>query len=309
MRVLVAHPDATRAAAILAEAGWQVLRAADVAEAIELCHAARPDVIVVAEQLADALVARIKTDLELYTSAVVVLGCSRSTEAALAGLEQGVHTYVGERAAPGELLGAVKSAARLKLAQEELLSQTNALEELIYADSLTGLYNRRFLHRELAVLVAAARRHHRQLAVVLVDVDHFKKINDTLGHLAGDRVLVEVAARLRNRLRESDYLGRFGGEEFLALLPDTDAESAAIVAEALRTSIAATPVPADGATVGVTVSAGWATWSGQTPEALVAVADEALYRAKGSGRNRVQGPPETTTVSSSSAPPERRPDR
>jgi diguanylate cyclase (GGDEF)-like protein len=298
MRVMVVHAVPTvsrRVADVVAAAGWDVCHAEGAAEALEACRRASPDVVVVAEQLADDLTHRIKTDPELYTSAVVVLGSGASAEEALAALDRGVHTYVDDQWTPGELLGAVKSAGRLKLAQEELLSQTQAMEELIYADSLTGLYNRRFLHRELAVLVAAARRHHRQLAIVLVDVDHFKAINDTLGHLTGDRVLIEVATRLRARLRETDYLGRFGGEEFLALLPDTPAASASLVAEALRVAIDGAPVPADSATVPVTVSAGWASWSGHTPEELVAVADQALYDAKAAGRNRVRGPSPSAT--------------
>ena len=292
MRVLVTHglPDVTeRVSETLAVAGWEVAQAHSAAEALAACRDSAPDVVVIAQALAPDLVAKVKTDPELYTSAIVVLGCTRTAEEALAGLDEGVHTYVGEQWTAGEILGAVRSAARLKLAQEELLSQSQALEELIYADSLTGLYNRRFLHRELAVLVAAARRHERDLAVVLVDIDNFKTINDTLGHLAGDRVLVEVASRLESRLRESDYLGRFGGEEFLALLPDTPAANAAVVAEALRTAIDAAPVCAEGATVPVTVSAGWAAWAGHTPEELVDLADQALYRAKRDGRNCVRG--------------------
>ena len=291
MRVLVTHalPDATeRVAAVLAVAGWDVDRAHSPAQALDICGATSPDVLVVSAELAGDVVARVKTDPDLYTSAIVVLGSAGSAEEALAGLDQGVHTYVGERWMPGELLGAVRSAGRMKLAQEELLSQSRVLEELVYADSLMGLYNRRFLHRELAALVAAARRHQRHLSVVLVDVDHFKTVNDTLGHLAGDSVLREVASRLASRLRESDYLGRFGGEEFLALLPDTAAANAAVVAEALRTAIEAAPVLVEGATVPVTVSAGWATWSGQSPEELVDLADQALYRAKRDGRNCVR---------------------
>jgi two-component system cell cycle response regulator len=292
MRVLVTQslPDATeRMSEVLAVAGWDISRAHSAAEALDICGDTSPDVLVVSAELAPDVVARVKTDPDLYTSAIVVVGSTATAEEALAALDQGVHTYVGERWTPGELLGAVRSAGRMKLAQEELLSQSRVLEELIYADSLTGLYNRRFLHRELAALVAAARRHQRDLSVVLVDVDHFKTVNDTLGHLAGDRVLREVASRLASRLRASDYLGRFGGEEFLALLPDTAPADAAVVAEALRSAIESAPVPADGATVAVTVSAGWATWSGQTPEELVDLADQALYRAKRDGRNCVRG--------------------
>jgi len=291
MRVLVtgAVPDVTqRVGKVLSVGGWEVEHA-PASVALAACRRMQPDVVVVAEELAPEITAKIKTDPELYTSAVVVLGCTGTAEEALDGLEDGVHTYVNAQWAPGELLGAVRSAARLKLAQEELLTQSQAMEALIYADALTNLYNRRFLHRELAVLIAAARRHRRDLSVVLVDIDHFKSINDTLGHLAGDRVLVEVASRLRSRLRETDYLGRLGGEEFLALLPDTAAEHAATVAEALRAVIDGAPIVIEDELVHVTVSAGWASWSGQLPEQLLARADQALYQAKADGRNLVRG--------------------
>jgi two-component system cell cycle response regulator len=274
---------------VLSVAGWDVTQAQTAREALAECVHARPDVVVVDGALAAELTTKIKSDPELYSTAIVVLGCPSSTEDALAGLEEGVSTYVRADWAAGELLGAVRSAGRLKRAQEELLTQSEALEALVYADALTNLYNRRFLHRELAVLVATARRHRRDLSLVLVDIDHFKSINDTLGHLAGDRVLVEVAARLRTRLRESDYLGRLGGDEFLALLPDTGAEQAAVVADGLRAATCAAPVVIDGEPVHVTVSGGWASWSGQTPDELLARADQALYQAKADGRNVVRG--------------------
>jgi two-component system cell cycle response regulator len=300
MHILVAGtaPEANaRAASVLALAGWEVSQAHTAADALEACLSAKPDVVVVDAVLADELTARIKTDPELYSSAVVVVGCSPSAEAAWEGLEGGVHTYVSATWAPGELLGAVRSAGRLRLAQEELLTQSQAMETLIYADALTSLYNRRFLHRELTVLIAAARRHRRDLSIVLVDIDHFKSINDTYGHLAGDRVLVEVATRLGSRLRESDYLGRLGGEEFLALLPDTAAADAAIVAEALRAAIARPPIVIDGEHLRVTVSAGWAAWSAETPDQLLARADQALYQAKADGRNVVRGASVTRSAS------------
>ena len=130
--------------------------------------------------------------------------------------------------------------------------------------------------------VSAARRHERPLTIAIVDIDHFKSVNDTHGHAAGDRVLAAVAGSLREQLRAEDQLGRLGGEEFLVLLPDTDSAAAGHVAEKLRAEVAAAPTP-----VPVTVSIGVAGWDGETPEDLLHRADEALYAAKQAGRDRV----------------------
>jgi two-component system, cell cycle response regulator len=137
---------------------------------------------------------------------------------------------------------------------------------------------------QLAGQVSGAHRHERPLSVAIVDVDHFKAINDTRGHAEGDQVLVAVARALREHLRAEDQLGRLGGEEFLVVLPDTDPEAAVAAAEKLRASVAET---------GVTVSIGWAAWEGESPEELVRRADDALYAAKAAGRDRAVGAPAT----------------
>ena len=131
-------------------------------------------------------------------------------------------------------------------------------------------------------MVSAARRHGHPLSIAILDLDHFKRINDTHGHKTGDAVLVGSAQALRSHLRAEDQLGRLGGEEFLILLPDTDADAAGHAAEKLRVELAAAPTP-----VPVTVSIGLATWDGEAPEDLLHRADEALYAAKDAGRDRV----------------------
>ncbi len=166
--------------------------------------------------------------------------------------------------------------------QEELVAQAGRLETMLFEDPLTRISNRRFILAQLDGLISGARRHGRPLSVAIVDIDHFKAINDSRGHADGDRVLCAVARELRANLRAEDQLRRLGGEEFLALLPDTDDPSAA--AEHLRASVAAT---------GVTVSLGWAAWAGETAEDLLARADSALYAAKAAGRDCVVGAPAT----------------
>ncbi len=166
--------------------------------------------------------------------------------------------------------------------------------ELAITDDLTGLHNRRFTEQRLREELARSQRHDRRCACVLFDIDLFKQINDTHGHAGGDAVLRGLAIAARSALRESDLLGRWGGEEFLAVLPETDLAGARAIAERLRQAIEAMRVEFEGQPLGVTVSLGVAdALPGHHPvardvERLVARADEALYRAKAAGRNRVE---------------------
>ncbi|MFN4350911.1 MAG: diguanylate cyclase [Hylemonella sp.] len=163
---------------------------------------------------------------------------------------------------------------------------------LAMQDDLTGLNNRRSIQQVLTQQIALARRSQRPLALLLIDIDHFKQINDTHGHLSGDKVLRDVAVCLRERLRLQDMVGRWGGEEFIAILPDTDAAGAQALAEALRvateqasfSSIDDQPIP-------MTISIGLhvlALSSGNQRDDMIGAADRALYLAKQNGRNRVE---------------------
>jgi diguanylate cyclase (GGDEF)-like protein len=159
------------------------------------------------------------------------------------------------------------------------------LEHLSVTDGLTGLYNRRHLMETLNEEVNRAHRHGRGFAVLMADIDHFKQYNDTYGHLAGDKVLVRVAEILREAIRNVDYAARYGGEEFFVMMPETALEGAAEVADRIRGRLAG-QIIAGGR---VTISVGVAEFPihGDTPEALIATADAALYEAKREGRNRV----------------------
>ncbi|MBB2748790.1 UNVERIFIED_ORG: diguanylate cyclase (GGDEF)-like protein [Microbispora rosea subsp. rosea] len=163
------------------------------------------------------------------------------------------------------------------------------LQAAARTDPKTGLLNAAAWQREADTEIVRAQRTGDALALVLVDIDHFKKVNDTYGHLVGDQVLAQVAATLRTQLREYDVVGRFGGEEFVVLLPGADAHEARRVAERLRTRVGRMVVPAEQATVTVTVSAGVAIMNvhGEDLIELLAAADLALYRAKELGRDRV----------------------
>jgi two-component system cell cycle response regulator len=197
-------------------------------------------------------------------------------------MRRGVQDYLVEPLADGEVLTRVEAASRTKELREELVAQGARLESMLREDTLTGLSNRRAVLTQLAGMVSAARRHGHPLSIAILDLDHFKRINDTHGHKVGDDVLVAAAHAMGTHLRAEDQLGRLGGEEFLVLLPDTDREAAGHVAEKLRAEVADAPTP-----VPVTVSIGVATWDGEAPEDLLHRADEALYAAKEAGRDRV----------------------
>jgi len=185
---------------------------------------------------------------------------------------------------------------RLRLLSRPLaLAFHNALayeemERVAALDGLTGCYNRRFGLNRLREEFARARRMDAPLAVILFDIDHFKSINDTWGHLAGDRVLASLARQIRLSVRQGDLLVRYGGEEFLAVLPFAGEEEAAKAAERIRETVGASAVPCGSVSLNVTLSAGVAAWPQQEVETeveLVDLADAALYHAKRSGRNCV----------------------
>ncbi len=179
------------------------------------------------------------------------------------------------------LLGAMTDINDQKLAQEQL-------RELATHDTLTGIYNRRYLDEVVQRELERARRYTRPLTVAMVDADHFKNINDSYGHPVGDEVLRAVSDRCRRTLRSNDVLGRYGGEEFVVVFPETSLDEARTVAERVRDAVGGTPITVGDRSLEVTVSIGLASLcGGQDPASLLARADTALYEAKQSGRNRV----------------------
>ena len=298
LRLVVAHsdPSARRELRIpLERSGFQVEEASSAEEALAACRVGAPEVALIEHRLARvngrSLLDDLKSDPDAYTTAVVVIADhGLPVDAAEDSLRRGALDLLIAPVIPAELVARVRSAARTKTLQEELVGQTRRLETMLHEDPLTGLFNRRYVLTRLAGLISGARRHGRPLSVAMIDIDDFKRLNDAHGHDAGDAALVATTLALRERLRGEDELGRLGGEEFLALLPDAPAGAVGVVAESLRTSVEAAVTRVGELELAVTVSIGWATWdSAEGADALVKRADIALYAAKNSGRNTVRG--------------------
>src|SRR4051812_11372448 len=273
--------------AVLEGVGCAVAEAGSRDEVLVAARTAGADVLLLDAALGCAL-AELKRDPELFRIAVVLVGQPPHVQSALDALEQGAADVFRDDAPAGEIVARVRAARRAREMQEQLLSREHELEAMAYYDELTGVANRRFAVRQLHALVSRARRHDQELSVILLDADRFKSLNDRHGHGAGDDVLRGLAARLRSRMREEDVVARFGGEEFLVILPDTGATGAATAAEDLREAVAAQPFDVGRFALPLTVSAGWATWGGEPLERLIARADRGLYAAKESGRDCVR---------------------
>ena len=220
---------------------------------------------------------------------VILLTARDQREDMVVALDAQVDDFLTKPLDSVELRARLQSGQRVLELQERLLESQAALRHQATHDHLTGLWNRAMILEELGRTLPRTIDGNQPFAVAIVDLDHFKQINDTHGHTGGDTVLREAAGRLRAILRDYDSIGRYGGEEFLVLLPGCDAAAAADIAERARAAVAAAPVDIDGAPVPVTASIGVASVSTHIePAVLVDAADAALYRAKDGGRNRVE---------------------
>ena len=233
------------------------------------------------------VLAQLKANPDLGHIPVVFLTSRTSMADVVTGLRAGAHDYLRKPFEPEEMLARVGSAVHVKRLQDQLRDRNAELDRMTRIDPLTGLHNRRHLDEELARRHTDARRHHDPLGVILLDLDHFKNVNDTYGHPAGDIVLREFATRLTNQLRVADIAGRWGGEEFLVILPRTDLAGVVEVAERIRNVTAEHPIIVGDQAVHLTVSGGCAVGNGQTPDELLHTADIRLYQAKAAGRNKI----------------------
>jgi len=300
-KVLLVEDDVIQAAAtkeILMKVGYEVLHAEDGINAIRLVKSEKPDIIlldVVLPGMDGYEVCRwLKIEETTKGIPVIMLTMKKELSDKISGLQIGADDFLPKPYNELELNARIYALLRTKGLQDELRLKNRQLEELLdkvnymaITDVLTGLYNRRRFHDVLSTEYERAKRYAVPFSLVMLDIDYFKKVNDTYGHSVGDVVLREVATILKNSIREIDTAARYGGEEFVVVLPNTEKENAQIFAERIRQAIERHAF--SGVNKNITVSIG----IGGMPDAkvededkLIRCADFALYRAKQSGRNR-----------------------
>ncbi len=196
--------------------------------------------------------------------------------------DRGMITQRDDAGKPEMLVGIVFDVTEQKRIESLLQQQNEKLVELSSIDALTGIFNRRILYERLDYEMKRSDRTKKPLSVILMDIDHFKQVNDQYGHLAGDQVLIQVAKLIQQSVRKTDIVGRYGGEEFLMILPDCSAAEGSIVAEKIRLAIQNAAYDAD---LKATISGGVAEYKDQSIEKLIEDADNYLYEAKRNGRN------------------------
>lgn len=216
---------------------------------------------------------------------------SQSFDRKIRLLEGGAADLITKPFHPGELVARLRLHLKVKRLQDELRAKNETLARLSTTDPLTGLRTRRYTDEVLSIEFLRARRYQSPLCVIMADLDHFKKINDSFGHPVGDAVLRGISGILFSQLRATDVAGRYGGEEILVVLAQSEIEGARRLAERWRQNVdkARFDTP-DGGQVEITISMGVAAYREdmETPDDLVGLADAALYRAKARGRNRVE---------------------
>lgn len=296
-RVLLVDDRASSSERILQTLGAMhvVLHEPDAQKAIFTATDENPDVVIVSLDLSGHDGLRLCSQLRSLDRtrhvAVLMLAEADDTGRILRGLDLGVNDYIVRPIDRNELLARVRTQVRRKRYADRLRDSVHASFELAIVDPLTGLNNRRYFDSHFQPMLDEALNRGRQLAVMLLDIDRFKDVNDTFGHEAGDSVLREFAHRIRSSVRAVDLAARLGGEEFVVLMPDTGLEMAQSVAERIRARVAceAFSMGRGLAERPVTVSIGVSVVSGpfEDVQSLLRRADDALYAAKTAGRNRV----------------------
>lgn len=227
---------------------------------------------------------------EPYTYIILLTSYQRGDDLAI-GMEAGADDYITKPFNNNELRLRLRAGRRIIELQNELLAARDAFRVQATHDSLTGLWNHDEILHILRQELSRAAREDKCVGVIMADIDFFKKINDTYGHLTGDEVLRFTAGKMHSLMRSYDYIGRYGGEEFLIIIPECSLEFAAAFAERIRLSVSSFPIDTSEGMIPVTISFGVAASSKESlkdSDSLVKAADEALYRAKKHGRNRVE---------------------
>jgi two-component system cell cycle response regulator len=264
-------------------------------EATSIARHDPPDVFIVCQNLANGgdglrLVSNLRANLNTRQSAVILVVEDGEMETATKGLELGASDYIHAPFDPNEMVARLRSQMRRKKYSDRLRSNVRDGLKMAVIDPLTGLYNRRYATQHMQRIIERSGESGMPFAVIMMDLDRFKSVNDTHGHDAGDRVLKEFARRLQENLRGIDLVARLGGEEFLVVMPDTGPAEVEFAAERLRNAIDRMDFEIGGGkNIPITVSIGVA-FGGpddENPSILIQQADTALYESKATGRNRV----------------------
>ncbi len=265
-------------------------------EALALAQQSDFDLITISLNMANEdglrLCSRLRSNERTRAVPILMVGEETDMKRIAQGLEIGAHDYIIRPVDKNELLARVRTQIRRKRYQNRLRNNYEASLNLALTDSLTEVFNRRYLMVHLEKMLVKNRETRKSLCVMVLDIDHFKKINDTYGHGVGDETLKIFAKRIKDGLRDTDTLARMGGEEFVIILPDTTPELAQLISERLRKSIANEmfKVSAPEGQIKVTYSTGGTMITHDMPatvEDALKIADDELYRAKEGGRNRV----------------------
>jgi two-component system cell cycle response regulator len=280
---------------LLVKKGYSVETATNGPEGIASAKSFNPHVIlldVIMPEIDGYEVCRcLKADGETKDIPIIMVTSKAEIVDKVKGLELGAADYVQKPFDHDELQARVATQVKMKVLWDELQEKNKLLEELVKKDGLTNLYNHRYFHDRIVEEFNRCKRYGLSVSCVLMDIDFFKKINDTYGHQAGDEILKKLAEKILSNIRDVDIAARYGGEEFALILPHTTIENAANFSERLRRCVDETDFQFNGISIKVTVSLGVASLPENKPAThtdIIRFADEALYAAKTAGRNRVE---------------------
>jgi two-component system cell cycle response regulator len=279
----------------MTRAGYETIECATGEEARHMLSTAAWDLAILDRRLPDmdgvVLAHELKSDRNLRARYVIMLTGEDDQEAKVEGLELGADDYITKPFQYPELLARIRAGKRIVELQKELIDANKRLELLSITDGLTRLYNHRYFQDELSRAFEESQRYDRPLSLAIVDIDFFKKVNDTYGHAVGDEVLKCVSNVFRESVRATDLVARYGGEEFAVMMPETELDDAMTFAEKIRSIVESTIAATQAGPLKVTVSIGVSAaprTKARSAKELVVHADKALYRAKKAGRNRVE---------------------
>lgn len=296
-RILVVDDDAANlrlVAETLDGSHYQLETASDGIEAIERVKQSPPDLMildVMMPKMNGLEVCRIVKSLSTDSFIPIILVTIKGdVDSKVTGLKLGADDYLAKPYNPLELRARVASMLRIKALQDKVNAKRRELEALSMTDDLTGLFNHRAMQQRLRDEFVRAQRYNEPLSVLMIDVDHFKQVNDRHGHLFGDHVLAELARVIEASVREIDVCARYGGEEFMVILPQTHFTGSLLVAERVWRAVSKHGFQNDGVHHRITISIGISFYPNKNVhgvEQLIGFADEALYQAKRSGRDRI----------------------